>query len=151
MGEGSFEYVSEYCALFSGQLKTRGQPHEPYPIPLLAPYRVIKKGIDALRARQKPCDTVGERYGSNVAKELQRLFPRVPHVHALRSMYVRCVFEMFQCECALPALTKAALGHQDLHESLFYSATHITDFEKHAGTGPRLCIVIVRWWRNDNQ
>ena len=47
----------------------------------------------------------------------------------------------FTDECALPALTKAALGHQDLHESLFYCATHIACFEKHAGTGPRLRVV----------
>ena len=47
------------------------------------------------------------------------------HIHLLRSMYVRCVFEKFKCECAFAGLCKAALGHQDLHETLFYSSTHI--------------------------
>lgn len=128
----SFEYVSEHCALFKGQLKTRGAEREAYPIPLLAPFRVIKAGLDALRAKQSaqaPCDKVGERYHGAMSRELEKRFPAVGHIHLLRSMYVRCVSEKFNCECVFAGLCKAVLGHQDLHETLFYSSTHIRGYE----------------------
>lgn len=144
MGNATFEYVNEHCAMFKGQLKTKGQERDAYPIPLLAPFHVIKAGIEKLRAKQarmKPVGSVSERYHGMLRRELLNLFPRAQHIHVLRSMYVRCVFEKYRCECAFPGLAKAALGHCDLHETLFYSATHITGFERHAGTGPRLCIV----------
>ena len=50
-----------------GWTKVRGRAAEceAYPIPLLAPFRVVKAGLDALRAKQSAqalCDKVGERY-----------------------------------------------------------------------------------------
>jgi len=65
MGDFTFEYISEHCALFTGQLKARGTEREAYLILLLAPFLVIKAGLDALRAKQAAqalCDKVGDRY-----------------------------------------------------------------------------------------
>ena len=136
----------EYYCMFDGQLKKKDKA-KPYVIPLLVPYEIFKRGIDAVREKQASLDlkrkrgqsTTGMtneeihgRYQGRLEKDMKRgILKFLPNKdvheqeklspHDLRSCYLSFVQHCFISGCALPSLARRILGHLTSKESLHYS------------------------------
>jgi hypothetical protein len=140
-------------AVFHGQLKT--EHPSPYTIPILVKFELLRKGLDALRARQgnwdaatqqfKPCAPgkrdvlaitnrqVNTRYASHLNRDLRRLYflPNANN-HDCRRFYAVAVWVGFDYQATPVTFNRVAmrfLGHSELHTSLSYNSVRLIDFE----------------------
>ena len=140
-------------AVFHGQLKT--EHPVAYEIPLLTRFVFLRKGLDALRARQGDWDATAQkfkpgapgsrdvlalnnrqvnvRYASHLNHELRRLY-FVPNAsnHDLRRYYAQAVwlgFDYISTPVTFNRVTMQALGHSHINLSLSYNSVRLIDFE----------------------
>ena len=135
-GKSTFTTVGRYTALFEGQLKKRNKVT--YEIPLLIPCALFNEKLDLLRKKQGNISSlsneqVSKRYQGNMNRDLKILFEEIPHIHVLRSIYLRFVYHAFdyEKEMTLNLLAMKILGHEDLNQSLHYNSIvihNITSF-----------------------
>ena len=130
-------------ALFSGQVKRKGNQDKPYNVPLLAPLNTIQEAIDWLRSNkphqpgQRPKGS--KELGLKVRKEFQetRLLPLPAgkdiylNPHNLRSAYAAICWQLYKqsdrgLNCTEDLFVKAIMGH--LEEST-QSAQSYLDYE----------------------
>ena len=130
-------------ALFSGQVKRKGNDDKPYNVPLLAPLELIQDTIQWLRIN-KP-HKIGERprgskeLGSKVRKEFEDtgLLPipngKVTYLnpHNLRSAYAAICWQLYRqsdlgLNCTEDIFVKAIMGHL---EASTESAQSYLDYE----------------------
>jgi len=139
-------------ATFVGQLKT--QHPAPYTIQLLTTFELLRKGLDALRARQGDWDAatqtfrpsapgtrdvlaltnqqVNTRYAVILNRDLRRVhFLPSASNHDCRRFYIIAVWEGFQFAETNRTFNRIAmrfLGHSDLNTSLAYNSVRLIDF-----------------------
>ena len=129
-GKSSFEKVHTYGCAFSGQLKTKRS--KVYNIPLLVPYDLFERGWLQLRKMQTNVKAtnklVSQTYQSGLCQYLHKhaVFKNVSRVHALRGIYAKLVFQMFECHPYTEICTvQRCLGHVKLEEALAYIALEV--------------------------
>jgi hypothetical protein len=136
----------DYYCIFEGQLKKKDGEAKAYVIPLLVPYRIFKRGIDAVKERQAHFDKkrkrgksttemtnedIHGRYQGRLEKDMKRgIFSFLPNKdvhereklspHDFRSIYLSYVQHCFVTGCALPSLARRVLGHCTVGEALHY-------------------------------
>ena len=131
MGNGTFAHgPTPRSALFTGQLKRKGQAAESYVIPLLCTYGVFAAGMTTLRAKQalRPHDradtySVESRYSPDIARALKRSTLPLPvgiRCHDLRSIYFHVVFWCFVSPYSFSRTAMAVLGHDDQDSAKCY-------------------------------
>lgn len=130
-GEGGEDGES---ALFSGQLKTRGE-RAAYRIPVLAPLPHVRAALARLRALQ-PADVramsnaeVSSKYQSRLRQAMQRhpVYGALRRVHDLRGIYVWIAYKTRDWGDAWIAhVACEILGHSDIAESNVYTPFLVT-------------------------
>jgi len=124
--------TNPYIAVFTGQLKKKSEPMQPYCIPLLVPFPVFNHGLTVLRQKQaaskaKPINTNAQcaiRYQKNLQEGMDAMIEKgtIPlpacHLHSLRGIYAALIFELFTCSHQFCYTAMKILGHSHLTESL---------------------------------
>ena len=125
--------------LFGGQLKTR-EARPPYEIPLLCEFDAFSNNLRALREAQGgrvlSASECSQRYAKPLQLALRRLYPMAPKVHALRSMYMAYVMELYEADCTFNIAAMRALGHTTLQDSLAYNAVRLVGDVEGPSFGP---------------
>lgn len=110
----------ENAALFSGQLKTKGEKVKPYKIPLLAPYSAIKAAHDALKAKLQWSETatpdtanrrLSKDLGETIKQHFAAFFGEGIAPHDLRKAYAAITYKRSGEKASFRTFAAAALGH----------------------------------------
>ena len=140
-GKSTFKFKSERSVMFWGQLKKKGQPVAEYEIPLLCPAPLFLHVFSLLRSKQGDVGTPTEedihaRYCGNLCRDLYKLFPTIKKSgakegspHLLRSVYLHCVFKMYDHTYAFHLLAMKCLGHTDVNDSFSYASIELDDID----------------------
>ena len=134
-GRSSFDATNHpMYARFTGQLKRKDdEDPEPYIVPLIVPYYVLKHAFSTLRQKQMqtgiPATNVEchQKYANTVQRGFDRItadgacpLPKC-NDHKCRAIYAAMVYVMFECPQTFNMTAMKVLGHRDLADSLSYS------------------------------
>lgn len=135
-----------HLCYFVGQLKknTQEERKQRYVIPLLCDFHLFEKGIRYMRSlksqrhiaatRAAKGDAaydnkqIAKKYTSQLHYMQKKKFPHLNKSHDLRALYVLYVHNLFEHTLSLPLLCKIVLIHDDMNESVHYSAIRLTGF-----------------------
>lgn len=137
-GKSRFVACGNFALKFVGQAKKRAHPGEGYVVPCLHRTDDVTKAIERLRLWTHPPSereglsvnqAVSQKYQSWLRRTLggHPLLCQVGKVHALRGVYARMAYQLFEWEddCSEAYVVMHILGHAGLNESLVYTAYHI--------------------------
>ena len=139
-GRSTFSPARATTCVFGGQLKRRGEEEAPYTIPLLCSFDAFQTNLAALREAQgyETLDNVAcnQRYGKALQLATRKTYPMATRPHALRSIYMGFVMELYACETTFNLCAMRALGHAKLEHSLAYNACELGGVEGLPEYGP---------------
>lgn len=118
-----------YAAMFDGQAKKSLFDEGPYAIPLLAPYSLVKAGLEKLRSMVDctEMDTVkvNSQYGRNIQNFLKRVANLTPH--SLRTIYAMATYELLKGKkMSLVGYVSRVLGHSNPKNAAYYQRIKVT-------------------------
>jgi hypothetical protein len=122
-----------YECMFSGQAKSGLENDQPYLIPLLAPFSLVKKGLDTLREMKKAdflsSSAVNEAFASGLNFYTKKAVGMNPH--ALRAAYGMMTTQLAKKKISLMGHLQNVMGHSTTKPSAAYQRVRIANL-----TGP---------------
>ena len=147
-GKSLLNAVGDYAVSFTGQAKRRRQSGESYTVPCLHNAATVVKAFEKIkewitippeREGVSENQMVSQKYQSWLRRTLldHPVLQQVGKVHALRGLYARMAYRLFEWEDYSEAfVVMHILGHLGLAESLVYTSFHLgDDFTGESGLG----------------
>jgi integrase len=119
--------INGYECVFSGQSKQGLEISEPYVIPLLAPFKMVKTALNKVRtmfdATKMTTDEAHQKAAKSLNNWVKKLAGMTPHT--LRSVYAMMCFQLKTTKMNLIGFIAKVLGHSQLQNAVYYQRISI--------------------------
>jgi len=119
-----------YEAVFAGQAKDSLFGTDPYPIPLLAPFRLVHAALKVVREALPVDGMDNEQVTAKYSRKLDMFVAKRVGItpHTLRSVYAMATYELFNNKkISLIGWVSRVLGHSKVSNAAFYTTTKIIE------------------------